>query len=85
MQALAAKPHKMHRRFKTIPFLSLELTNEQAADLVAAGLVTRAYVPPMVYPSLGQSIPNTGASEAHSVGVDGSGQVMSCQDGDVVT
>ena len=80
MQALATKPHRMHRRFKTIPFLSLELSEEQAADLVAAGLVTRAYVPPMVYPSLSQSIPNIGADGAHSAGFDGSGQVIVIMD-----
>ncbi|MEE8557213.1 MAG: S8 family serine peptidase, partial [Myxococcota bacterium] len=80
MQALATKPYGVHRRFKTIPFLSLELSEEQAADLVAAGLATRAYVPPMVYPSLGQSIPNTGTGEAHSIGFDGSGQVIVIMD-----
>ncbi len=80
MQALATKPYGVHRRFKTIPFLSLELSEEQAADLVAAGLVTRAYVPPMVYPSLSQSIPNIGADGAHSAGFDGSGQVIVIMD-----
>jgi hypothetical protein len=80
LNALKAGPQRAHRRFKTIPYLSLELTQDQAASLMETGLITRAYVPPPVYPTLGTSVPHIGGDRAHSVGFDGLGQVVAIMD-----
>jgi len=78
---LAAKQHRVTRRFATIPFVALEVGSDALSELQnESGLVSRVVEDDIVYPSLGTSVPLVQGDRLWAQGFDGAGQVVAVLD-----
>ena len=80
LRELAGTRHRVRRKFKTVPFLALEVGSDALEALARSGRVRSVEENRRMTASLAQSVPLVGASEAFAEGFDGSGWAVAVID-----
>ena len=81
LERLDSKPHRLARRFSSVPFVALEVESDGLRELEnARELVGRVVVDDVVYASLDDSVPIVQADRLWAQGFDGTGKVVAVLD-----
>jgi subtilisin family serine protease len=80
LRDLAGSGHRLNRRFRSIPYLALDVPPAALARLESHALVRSVQEDVAEAPSLAQSAPLVEAAAAWASGLDGSGQVIAVLD-----
>jgi hypothetical protein len=80
LSRLPARPGRVPRQFRTVPFLALELTPDERAALALDPDVERVVDDVLLFPVLSDSVPLVEADQAWNAGYDGSGTVVAVLD-----
>ena len=80
---LSGLSHRVLHRYRTVPYLALEVDSRALAELEASATVRRVFEDRLLAPSLFESVPLIGADLTWDQGYDGTGTVVAVIDSGV--